>query len=65
MTTMQQAEKEFLTVNELAAWLDLTEMTIYRLVKRGILPCHQIGRTKRFRRSEIETYLTQVRTGRM
>jgi excisionase family DNA binding protein len=53
---------EFYTVSQLARMLQVTEMTIYRMVRRGDLPCHSIGRAKRFRHSDIEAYLKGCRT---
>ncbi|MBU8934159.1 MAG: helix-turn-helix domain-containing protein [candidate division Zixibacteria bacterium] len=54
-------EKEFYTVKELAALLELNQYTIYRMVDRGELPVHIIGNSKRFRRSDVEDYLSRVR----
>ncbi len=54
-------EKEFYTVEELAERLQLTRMTIYRLVKRGELPYYQIGRSKRFRTDDVEAFLERCR----
>lgn len=55
-------EKEFYTTRELARLLQVAEMTIYRMVRRGELPCHNIGRAKRFRRSDVEAFLKRCRT---
>ena len=52
---------EFYTVSQLAKLLQLTPMTIYRMVQRGSLPCHSIGRVKRFRRDDVELFLKQSR----
>ena len=55
-------EKEFYTVKELAELLAVNPMTVYRMVDRGELPVHIIGgRTKRFRREDIEKYLQSVK----
>lgn len=54
--------KKFYTVKELAEMLQVTDMTIYRLVRRGKLPCYNIGRAKRFRRDDVETFLEDCRT---
>ena len=51
----------FYTVSQLADLLQLTEMTIYRLVNRGALPCYVIGRAKRFRRDDIDKFLEDCR----
>ncbi len=52
---------EFYTVKQLASALQITEMTVYRLVRRGELPCHSIGRAMRFRRSDVEGFLRKCR----
>ncbi|MBF6568640.1 MAG: helix-turn-helix domain-containing protein [Candidatus Binataceae bacterium] len=59
---VSQSRPEFYTVSQLASMLQVTEMTIYRMVRRGELPCHSIGRAKRFRQSDIEAFLKGVRT---
>jgi len=52
---------EFYTVAQLARLLQLTEMTIYRMVHRGDLPCYSIGRVKRFRQGDVEAFLKRCR----
>jgi putative molybdopterin biosynthesis protein len=54
-------QPEFYTVGQLAELLQLTPMTIYRMVRRGELPCHAIGRIKRFRRGDVEAFLQKSR----
>ena len=54
-------DKEFYTVKELAQMLQVTDMTIYRMVHRGELACHNIGRAKRFRRDDVEVFLKRCR----
>lgn len=54
-------QPEFYTVGQLADLLQLTPMTIYRMVRRGELACHAIGRIKRFRRGDVETFLENSR----
>jgi excisionase family DNA binding protein len=56
--------REFYTVRQLAELLQLNEMTIYRMVGRGELPCYLIGRTKRFRRSDVDEFLESCRLKR-
>ncbi len=55
------AQPEFYTVGQLADLLQLTPMTIYRMVRRGELACHAIGRIKRFRRGDVEDFLQRSR----
>lgn len=52
---------EFYTVSQVARLLQLTEMTIYRMSARKELPCYLIGRTKRFRHSDVEAFLEECR----
>jgi len=53
--------REFYTVSQLADLLQINEMTIYRMVKGGDLPCHLIGRIMRFRHDDVEGFLKQHR----
>ena len=50
-------ESEFMTVKELAEMLGITVMTVYRWLKAGKLPHYNFGKTKRFRRAEVEAFL--------
>jgi excisionase family DNA binding protein len=54
-------DKTFLTVAELADLLSVNRNTVYRLVERGDIPCHQIGRAKRFSRDDVDAFLSRVR----
>lgn len=55
-------KKEFYTSKELATVLHVTERTIARMVDRGELPAHKIGRAVRFRSNDVEAFLTKCRT---
>jgi len=52
----------FYTVKELAELLKVTPKTIYRMVERGELPCHRIGRIKRFSEEDVGAFLSRCRT---
>lgn len=52
---------EFYTVSQLADLLQLTEMTIYRMVNWSELPDYSISRVKRFRHRDIEEFLDSCR----
>jgi len=45
---------EFLTPLEVAALLKLHLKTIYKFAEKGVIPGSRIGRSWRFRRSEVE-----------
>jgi len=59
---MTTKEKEFYTVKELAELLEVTAQTIYRMMRRGQIAYYSIGRAKRFRRSDVESFLDHCRT---
>jgi len=53
--------QEFFTTAEVAAFLRVSRKTVLRMARRGALPCHEFGRAKRFRREEIERFLSAAR----
>ena len=50
---------ELMTVEELAAYLRVTKKTVYRLLKRGIIPVAKVGRQWRFDKASIDEWLHQ------
>jgi excisionase family DNA binding protein len=64
-TTKSQAVdsglREFFTVGQLADLFHLNPMTIYRIVKSGDLATYHIGCVMRFRRDDVEHFLTKHR----
>jgi excisionase family DNA binding protein len=46
-----------MTVREVAAYLNVNEKTVYRLVQRGALPGFKVAGTWRFQRSDIEHWI--------
>jgi excisionase family DNA binding protein len=58
-TTM--ADEEYLTTEEVLEYLHLTRRTVYRLVKNGKIPANRIGHQYRYRRRDIQTWLTANR----
>ena len=55
------AEKEFFKVKEVAEKLGVVKDTIYRLIRKGELPCHQVGRAMRIKWTDVEEYLKRTR----
>lgn len=49
---------EVLTVQEVADYLRIDIRTVYRLAKRGDIPCKKIGRQWRFNRDDIKELVT-------
>lgn len=54
---MANETNEILTVNEVAEYLRMNPMTIYRLAQQGKIPASKILGCWRFKRQEIETWL--------
>ena len=53
----QARAPEIMTVYEVAEYLKLHYMTVYRMVKRGDIPAFRIGIDWRFRREEIQRWI--------
>jgi excisionase family DNA binding protein len=57
-TQRESASKpEFLTIKELAAYLHVHRMTIYRLLRKGHLPGFRVGHIWRFSREEVDRWM--------
>ncbi len=50
---------EIYTVKETAKFLKLGVSTLYRLAERGELPVIRLGRSIRFRRSTLESFMDE------
>ena len=48
---------QILTAKELAKYLKLTEVTIYKYVKEGKIPARRIGSRWRFDKNQIDEFL--------
>jgi excisionase family DNA binding protein len=53
-----QSEVKYLTVNEVAVALRVSNMTVYRLVSAGQIPAVKIGRSVRLRADDVDAYLS-------
>jgi len=49
-----QGNVKIMTINEVAAFLKLSKITIYKLIKKGELPAFRVGNSWRFDRDKIE-----------
>lgn len=54
---------EILNVKEIAKYLQLDGQTIYRKVKRGTMPFIRVDGTIRFRKTDIDNWLTKKTKG--
>jgi len=51
------ATKEFLTLKEVANYLQLNERTLYKWAQKGSIPASKLGSTWRFRKSDIDSWV--------
>ncbi len=56
------AQPTILTVREVAAYLRLHAVTVYRMAQSGDLPAFRVGRGWRFKRDQIEEWLANHQT---
>jgi len=55
--TRPQGKSGFLTVNEVADQLRMSNMTVYRIIDNGQLPALRFGRSFRIRQSDLRDYI--------
>ena len=53
-------DDEILTVAQVSGFLKLHQRTIYKLVKKGIIPGRQVGKKWLFLRSEVIKFLQKT-----
>lgn len=53
--------KEYLSPDQVAKLLQLSRLTIYRLIDRGMLPVYKLCRRLRIRRDDVEHLLDRSR----
>ena len=46
-----------LTAKEVATWLNMSLVWVYKKTEKGLLPFHRVGEAIRFDREDIRTYL--------
>lgn len=48
-----------LTLKEVARYLHVVPLTVYRMIDRGDLPAVKVGRVWRFRKEDLQAYLNR------
>lgn len=51
----------FLTAQQVAAWLNMSLVWVYKAAEKGLLPFHRVGEAIRFDPNEILSYLNNRR----
>jgi excisionase family DNA binding protein len=54
-------EKEILTISQVAAYLQLSEMTTYKLVQEGRIPAFKIGRSWRVKKCDLDILIERLK----
>ena len=57
------SDREILTVSQVAEYLQLSEMTTYKLVQEGRIPSFKIGRHWRVRKSDLTSLINRLNNG--
>lgn len=52
-----------MTVQEVAGFLKLSKITVYKLVKKGLIPGFRVGNSWRFRREDIVEVVSKQISG--
>lgn len=58
-TSTSISESEILTIKQVAAYLKVTERTIYRLASAKKIPAFKVGGTWRFSLADIDSWIKQ------
>ncbi|MEA3369480.1 MAG: helix-turn-helix domain-containing protein [Candidatus Ratteibacteria bacterium] len=48
---------KLMTTKELAEYMQLNPLTVYKKVKEGDIPCVRVGRSIRFKKEQIDKWL--------
>ncbi|MBP3953099.1 helix-turn-helix domain-containing protein [Bacillus suaedae] len=56
-------EKEIMTVSQVAEYLQLSEMTTYKLVQEGKIPAFKIGRHWRVKKEDLSEFIERLKNG--
>ena len=66
MTDQQQQQprwEEYLTSKEAQAYLKVSSVTLWRLVKEGQLPVYKIHNRNRYRKHDLDAFMESHRVG--
>lgn len=56
-------EQAIMTIAQVAEYLQLSEMTTYKLVQEGKLPGFKIGRHWRIKRDDLDEFIERLKKG--
>jgi len=58
---MVDEEREVLTVEETAAYLQIHKATVYKYIREGLLPAARLGKVYRLRRRDVDAFLETMK----
>ncbi|GGF34716.1 DNA-binding protein [Halobacillus andaensis] len=58
-----EQEREILTISQVADYLQISEMTTYKLVQEGKIPGFKIGRHWRVKLEDLRAHLSKLEHG--
>lgn len=61
----EKYDSPVMTVKECAAYLQVHRSTVYRLLKRGTIPCFRVGSDWRFRKVNLDVWLQLLSRGEL
>jgi excisionase family DNA binding protein len=59
MGTSNEGKLEFMTTTELAGYLRISRVSVYRLVRQKQIPVSKVGRQLRFRKDTVDSWLSK------
>ncbi len=63
MTGGVSMEQEIMTVTQVAKYLQLSEMSTYKLVQEGKIPAFKIGRHWRVKKEDLNDFIEKLKNG--
>lgn len=60
---MSTNEDRWLSAAEIAEYLGITKDTAYKWIERREMPAHRVGRAWKFKKNEVDTWVTQGKAG--
>ncbi len=58
MASETTQEREILTVDQAAAYLQIHKVTVYKYIRAGVLPAAKLGKVYRIYRRDVEALLS-------
>lgn len=56
-------DREILTISQVAEYLQISEMTTYKLVQEGRIPAFKIGRHWRVKKTDLSELIDKLQNG--